>query len=455
MMNVLPSGSQHSEQGVPAETRTTRRNLTLSAVDGGCFGGMVGCGETYLPAFALAIGLTEMDAALAASVPVLCGGAVQLISPWGTRLLGSLQPWIVVCAALQALSFLPLVLVANRGSTGLTILLVIASIYWGAGMATGPAWNTWMEEIVPRPLRTRYFPRRTGIQLFSLLVTLVLAGIFLQVAESRGQLMFAFAVIFGMAMSLRLLSALALAFHTTPYCRPERPASTTQAFNVDLSKPYRLIIFLVLVQAAVQLSGPFFAPYMLKQLQFSYGQSMLLISLAFIAKIIALRYLGRIAKRIGSYRLLIAGSIGLVPLSALWIISPSIYWLVWVQILAGVTWAAYELGFFLMFFDVIPANQRTRLLAIYNFANSAALVLGATIGSLMLSVRGCTSETYYWLFGLSSLGRLACIPILLSFRTNESETLVSMTLRALSLRPSAGSIDVPVLPSIQRDDRAL
>jgi len=435
-----------------ASARPTRRNLKLSAADGGCFGGMVACGETYLPAFALALGLSEMAAALAASVPVLCGGLMQLISPWALEKVGGPKRWIVVCATVQALSFVPLIYAAMIGSLPLAALLVIASVYWASGMATGPAWNTWMEDIVPSRLRTDYFPRRTRVQLISTFAVLIASGLFLQFAEDRGHAMMAFAVLFSLAAVLRLISVGLLASHQTPEPRWPAPKRSMPAPSSVGTSPYRLITFLVMVQASVQLSGPFFAPYMLVQLQFGYGQYMLLVSLAFVSKVIALRFLGRLAKRFGAMTLLVVGSIGLVPLSAMWIVSQDMVYLCVIQLISGVVWAAYELGFFLLFFEAMPVAQRTRLLSYYNFANSVALVCGASLGAVLLSQFGCTPEVYFWLFGLSSAGRLACLPVLLGTSFSKKTTIRGMTLRALSLRPAGGSLDVPVLPSIQRGD---
>lgn len=70
---------------------------------------MVGCGETYLPAFALALGLGPLAAGLIASLPVLIGAVVQLITPFGVGWLGSNRRWVIGCTTLQAISFLPLV----------------------------------------------------------------------------------------------------------------------------------------------------------------------------------------------------------------------------------------------------------------------------------------------------------------------------------------------------------
>ena len=71
--------------------RRLRTDLRASCGDGAAFGGMVGVGETYLPAFVLAVGLGELTAGLVGSVPLLAGGVLQMISPSAVRLFAVTQ----------------------------------------------------------------------------------------------------------------------------------------------------------------------------------------------------------------------------------------------------------------------------------------------------------------------------------------------------------------------------
>ena len=80
--------------------------------DGLGFSLMVGLGESYLPAFALALGMGEVVSGLVASVPMMAGALLQLASPFAVRKLGSHRRWVIFCATCQALSFVPLVVAA-------------------------------------------------------------------------------------------------------------------------------------------------------------------------------------------------------------------------------------------------------------------------------------------------------------------------------------------------------
>jgi len=66
-----------------------RRDLWVTTADAAAFSLMIGCGETYIPAFALALGLGPVAAGMTASVPVLAGAIFQLITPLAVARLGT------------------------------------------------------------------------------------------------------------------------------------------------------------------------------------------------------------------------------------------------------------------------------------------------------------------------------------------------------------------------------
>jgi MFS family permease len=437
-------------------TPSIRRNLQASAADGAAFGGMVGLGESYLAPFALAVGMSEVSAGLVASLPLVAGGTIQLVSLRAVRWIGSEKRWILICATLQALAFVPLVVAALAGQISLAALLLIASIYWGTGLATGPAWNTWVETVVPSGVRTRYFAARSRLAQLTTLAGLLIGGAILTLGGwlQRGEQ--AYAVMFALAGLLRLVSVYWLSQHHS-LIRPRDAAAigTAPGQPYEIRRSFvhggRLLLFLVTLQGMVQLSGPFFIPYMLTELGFSYGQFVVLLSISFVTKAFSLSMWGRLTKRGGAKGLLWIGAIGVVPLSSLWMVSQSYAWLIVVQAISGVTWAAYELGFFLMFFEALPKRKRIRMLTIYNFANSAAIFVGATIGAWILRASGATVEGYLTLFGLSSIGRLLSLGILAS-ASLKSVPVLEIAIRVLGLRIGSGSVDAPVLSSFEPDD---
>lgn len=398
-----------------------RHNMRVSVADATSHGVMVGVGETYLPAFALAIGLGEVTAGLVGSIPLMTGGLIQTITPYLLRRGITEQRWVVGASWLQGLAFLPLIIAAITGHIGPVALLLCASLYWAGGLAGGPAWNSWIDKLIPKRVRANYFACRTRSAQIATACGFVGGGLLLQWSHSGGWDKLAFALLFMVAWLARSCSVLMLALHRTPQIPCIKPVLK---FAYDESRPIKngpeivsprnLIVYLAMVQGMVQVSGPFFTPYLLKHLQMSYLGFAVLIATAFTAKIVALASWGRFAKRQGAQWLLMLGGAAIIPLSSLWIVSANYAWLLLVQTLSGFAWAAYELGFFLLLFESVPIARRVKLLTIYNVANTSAWCCGALVGGTILGLIGPSSFAYSTLFGLSTLGRAFAFVFLLT-----------------------------------------
>ncbi len=427
-----------------------RRDLRASLGDGIGWGGMVGFGETYLPAFALAVGLGELTAGLVASVPLLAGGIMQTVTPTGIRLLKSHKRWVLCGATIQGLAFLPLLLAAWRGWISAAGLLVVVAVYWGSGLATGPAWNTWMGTLVPSSLRAGYFAFRTRASQAAVFIGFLAGGLLLQFSATHDWLLHAFAAIFAIACLSRMVSVWMLSLQSEPVPIPPNMRNLPWRERWQHLRHHsggQLLVYLATVQAAVQFSGPYFTPFMFRKLEFSYAAYVTLISVAYLAKVVALPLCGRIAHRVGAQKLLWIGAIGIIPLSGGWILSQNMTWLLLLQAFGGMAWGAYELAFFLLFFESIEEDERTSMLTLYNLLNTTAWVCGALAGGLLLTTLGTSFHAYLLLFGLSSLGRLAALPLLARIAPQEVEAN-QIGLRTIAVRPDAASMDNPILPSL-------
>ncbi|MCX7388883.1 MAG: MFS transporter [Planctomycetota bacterium] len=427
-----------------------RRNLTAMNADGFSFSVMVGIAETYLPAFVLARGLGEVNAALIATIPVLLGSVLQLLSPMALQRLKSYRRFVVMTASIQASSMLILMTMALLPHVPAWAIFIPATLYWAAGLATGPAWNTWVEYLVPQRIRSGFFARRSRMCQIGVLLGLIAGGLFLKWSVAHNLTVAVFAVLFGIGAIGRYVSALMLARQTEQpnwhgagngdeddqlsgdprqlgdgtdehgkqdayptefpniVSAKERFAAIVQALKHPGSAG-RLVLFLMVVQTAVHVSGPYFTPYMLRVLKMSWMEYMCLLSLGFFGKMLALPWAGRFANRFGSDRLLWVGSIGIVPVSAMWFFSQNIWWLAGIQILSGLVWGCYELAMLLQFFHQIPSERRVAVLTLYNLGNSAAMVLGTVIGGLFLNALGRGTDAYLTLFVASGFMRFCAL----------------------------------------------
>lgn len=404
-----------------------RSDLWVTTADAAAFSVMVGCGETYIPAFALALGLGPVAAGMLASLPVLVGAVVQLVTPLAVARLGTNRGWCVVCTTVQALSFAPLIAWSIRGTASLWELLLAASVYWSAGMAGGPAWNSWMGTLVPERMRTAFFAQRNRLAQFGVFVGFVAGGVILQVGEARGLTLLAFGAIFTVAAICRLVSMILLA--SCREVRPPEPAVAAGGGTPSIPARLRravgsmarapsgaLVAYACALAFGAHFSGPYFTPYMLRERGFSYHAFVLVVATQFLAKALALPTLGRLGSRLGSVGLLQVGGLSVIPLSMLWLLSDNVWYLMGVQFIAGCCWASYELGLALLFFDAVQHRDRTAVVTAYNLGLAVATVAGATAGGLLLEAWGEGSSGYFAVFTASSLCRLATVPLLRRFR---------------------------------------
>lgn len=436
----------------------TRRNLRNCTIDGVIYSVMFGVGETYLAAFAIALGLGDVVSGLVASVPVAAGALLQLMVPAGVRWLGSQRRWVLLCATVQATSFLPLIVGALIGRMPVWALFLMATLYWSAAISAGPAWNTWVGTFIPRRVRAHYFGFRWRVCNMGTVTGLAIAGLVLWMfaepgttgAEARWPAR-AFAVLFLIAAACRYACIPFLATTSEPSPIPERarvvPVRELLG-RLRHGNDGRLLLFMVCMTAGVQIAQPFLNPFMLTQVRLpEFGYSTLLAS-AFLGKIVSPPMFGRFARRFGAYRLLWLGGLGLIPLSALWTVSDSFWYLLTAQFVSGTMWAAYELATFLLLFETIHESERTSVLTTFNVCNYAAMFGGSALGGLLLRTLGEDHSAYMTLFAVSFIVRALTVILLARIAPFVLLRPVRIAMNALAVRPNEGSIDEPVLESI-------
>jgi MFS family permease len=191
-----------------------RKDLRYSVIDGTMYCVMVGVGESYLVLFALKAGHGAVDAGLVATVPYLAGALLQMLSPAGVRWMRSLRRWIVLAAAVQAAMFIPLALMAVTGWTPLWLIYLCAALYWGSGLATGPAWSTWIGILVPRRLRARYFGRRSRLCNLGVFAGLATGGLALEYGQGEAPGVAWFAALFAAGFVFRAGCAMFLSLQS-------------------------------------------------------------------------------------------------------------------------------------------------------------------------------------------------------------------------------------------------
>lgn len=437
-----------------------KRDLALGTADGSMYCVMVGCGESYLVPFALALGYSQGVAGLMGPLPQFVGALGCLALPPLLLRIRSVRTLASGLAGIQALTFLPLIAIALFSlRVEPWLLVLIASAYWFCALGAGVVWNAWVTDIYPKAIRAKYFGRRQRLQQIATVAGLTAAGFALDHGKSAtgapepgaiAAYIWMFAALFGLAFLARAGSTTLLALQSEP-----RPVPTgfrdvalpefVARFKSDTGG--RLLIAMLVMTVGVMVSGPYFSPFMLQKLELDYRLYTLLIGANFLAKSFTLPWAGRIAKRLGPSTLLWIGAIGIVPLPALWAVSNNIWWLIGSQLLTGVLWAFYELATFLMLFETIPASQRIGMLARFQIFNTAAQVLGGLLGFGLLRLLDESLEAYYLVFVASGVLRMAAIPLVARCRVPAFE-VTPLPIRPISIQPAGAAVDSPVIGAI-------
>ena len=400
------------------QRRDLRHNIKCSLEDGAGFSFMVGLGETYLPAFVLALGMGEVNSGLIAAVPLMAGAVIQLASPFMVQALGSYRKWVVICASLQCLLFLPFILAAGIGYLPPTLAFLLAALYWGAGMGAGPAWNGWMGRNIALGVRTHFFAKRTRITQVGTLFGFILGGAILQWVPAANKTS-GFALLFAGAFFARLFSVRRLARQTEDAAvlsnfKPPSPASLIRTLLQNKAGS-QLFLYVFVLQFGVYLSSPFFTPYMLEHLKVGYLGYVMLVAASYVSKVLFLPAMAVYAKRYGTNRLMWLAGVGVILLPVLWLASSNFIYLIGLQFLSGFFWSAFDLAFPLLVLENIGEKDRMNVLVLHNFCQSFVIVVGSLIGAAFLDALARTPRAYGVIFALSSTARLLALFALARF----------------------------------------
>ena len=419
-----------------------KKSLRLSLIDAFLYSLMVGAGETYLPAYSLAIGMGEIFAGFLATLPLVSGAILQLLTPRGLQHVQSHKHWVVALAVLQALTFMPLIYFSATRAPDFWMLFFVLSLYWGSGFAAGPAWNFWMGRLVLVEEGNKFFAKRARVSQIGILIGLIGGGVALHNNVEFGPFTSVFTLLFVFALVCRLISSFILSSqYFDPLWNREVPRlGLRKSWRVfwNSAEKRKFFFYLAPYQAAVFVSSPFITSYMLAQVKMDYGTYMSAIGMMFVGKILSLMVIDRYRGNISGFRLLVFGAAAITPLPALWVVSSGTAYILALQFVSGLFWAFVEVGLSLIFFKDLKQEEKVPVLTVYNLLNSLAIILGTYLGGKILWVFGEQVQSYYMVFIAGTLSRWAAfVPLYRYIKATQG----------LHSTPELPAVTEPLLPT--------
>ncbi|MBI4448273.1 MFS transporter [Candidatus Woesearchaeota archaeon] len=423
-----------------------KKSLNYSIIDGAFYSAMVGFGESFFSAFGVFLKATNLQLGLLGSLPQTLGSLSQLYSNRLLKLFKSRKKLVCWGAFIEALIYIPIILAFFFGKFKVPYLIFFVCLYWIFGAIIGPAWSSWMGDLVNEKERGSYFGRRNRIAGFIAFVSFLIAGYILQrFSNGTTSEYIGFAIIFVVALIARVASSVYL----TKKYEPKYSVKVQPKFHIiDFLKKNKLrnyglfVVYLALMNFAVFLAGPFFAAYMLYDLKFDYKTFTLVLAASRIVKFISMPLWGRISDTNGTKKVLTVTGFLLPFIPLLWLFSTNPVYLIIVEGYSGFIWAGFELATFNFLLDSTTPEKRATFIAYSSVLSGIAILFGGVIGSLIVKYNHVFWSKYLLVFLVSFALRyiftVIFIPKLKEVRKVEKISYGELLVKMFKTMPAGG-----------------
>jgi MFS family permease len=289
---------------VPKDTLTTedvQKGLRMVIWDGLAAEVMIAfTGSTFLVAMALLLGATNIQIGLLGAMPTLTNLS-QLISILLVRRFNNRRSIAVYCAYLARI---PLVitgiLVLTLPHSSIHLLLFFLFFHYFFGSIAGPAWNSWMKDLVPEKILGSYFSRRTRYtQTLNIVLSLGLALSLdhVRIAWPQYELT-VYALFFIVAGIIGIIGGFLLSRAPEPRSQLS-DSDILSLFKLPLKdRNFRkLLVFNSAWVFAINIATPFFSVFMLRGLGLPISYLILLAAISQVVSIITLSSWGKFSDR--------------------------------------------------------------------------------------------------------------------------------------------------------------
>jgi MFS family permease len=273
------------------------------------------------------------------------------------------------------------------------VLIACLFLYYGLATISACGFNPWVRDFVPESIMGKYFGRRMAVATAAGMVAALVAAVGLQVAKSYApDEIIHYSVIFAVGGIAGLVGVYFLSRIPGPKVETHRQRGLFEA----LGEPFRDLNFRRLLMYfgawlfAINLSGPFYAVFMLKRLELSMPLVIGLGVLCQITSIVSFRIWGKTADSLSNKSVLIvSGAIYLVSV-ILWpflLFSESYFFMIpllaAVHLLTGFSSAGVNLCSGNIALKLAPHGHATAFLAVNTMARGIPSAVAPVLGGIV------------------------------------------------------------------------
>jgi MFS family permease len=315
------------------------------------------------------------------------------------------------------------------------LLLTVATM---SNSVASVAWSASISQVVPERISGKYFGRRNLVFGAWTLFAVLLAG---KLVDLAGNKPLAFAAIFAAAGAARLIGLFFLGKMKFPKGVTEKRAATFKLSDLIaplLDRNYRgYMLFVGCWGLFLNMGLPFYTVYLIRDLNFAVGHTVLLSTLSTLGGILTLRSWGLLSDRFGSKPVQYVCSYAWIAIGLIgWLITgPALQrHLYLVYLIIGGATAGFQLTQFNLMLKLIPAGMGSLYIAVFLAVTSALTALGPVLGGALLALSpprlgmllGQPLLDYHLLFLASFVGCLGSLPFLTAVHEPASDKVQSV-----------------------------
>jgi MFS family permease len=332
--------------------------------------------STFLTAFALALGASELVIGLLAMIPALAN-IIQLPTTYLIEKIRVRRSMTILAAALSRMFWLVIAIIPMVVPFEIALPLVLLAMVPNSvlGSIGGCSWNSWMHDLLPTSELGKFFSKRMLLGTASSIPMGLFAGFFITWWENTYPSMAieGYSILFVGGFIVGLVGVLCIS------SIPEPRMNTTESipsFGALLRKPFgdpnfkNLIVFLTSWSFAINLALPFLSVYMLTSLGMDTSSVMVFTVIGQISSLAFFKMWGKLSDRYSNKSVLRVSGPILIGCFLLWAstvlfhsASILIFLVILAEVLMGMATSGVSLVSGNISLKLAPSGQATAYLA--------------------------------------------------------------------------------------------
>jgi MFS family permease len=399
-----------------------------------------GLTSVYLVAFALVLGASNIMIGLLGALPYLANLITQIPAARLVQIL-TRKKIIVTFEFLSKIFWVPLLLSPFIFTDPIIFIIIFYLITKICESFTTPALTTLIADSIPSQTRGEFISQRQKlINLFGM-ISMILAGLWLQQFPKESPL--GFAIMFALGALLGIIGAFVYKKVDEPEYSDHDHHTIKEFFTLN-GEMKKFVVFQILFNFSFMIASPFFAVYMLKNLNIGYEFYGIASAATTLSVILTSQYIGKLTDKYGDKPVAIIGHFGVaaVPLLYLAVTTQNIWLLIPVQLISGAMWAATDIATINLLIGLSDSKKRAIQIAEYTFYTSIPLIIAPIVGGWI------TEHVTIWMlsgipliFVASAILRLVTASLLFRIkepRQDHEYPAVHVFMEAMHFHPNKG-----------------